>query len=555
MALAGANGLLYAAVGIGSDEEEPGGLFVRRDGADPRWERVWRWPYRLREDGDESEILRGLTALPARDGEGEVFLAYASYPGVVYRIDPRGSEVTATVEIDVRAHFARAFGVREYVGPSLGAYNAITPMIHPDTGERLHLIGLWVREPGRRGDPQGAHYLVRREDGSYGHGRIEPLGGQSLESVRAVALSPFAADSGRVLFFGGYDCAKRPSHNTGWIARGTLPRWENAVLVSLDGLDRDVVTELMAAGRLPNLRGLADAGTAVSLDITDHPTMTKTSHAILLTGLGPEETGVVDNRHFQPVPQGLTLFDRFQLHHRGPESAYTAFVASKEGNVGGRGPRQAQEDILRKFRGTARNPAPEAAGQGGDLAWVRSIRGEPFFLTRRSLDLFDSAHRTADQTGPLALEALEGCRDAPCLVFLHFADPDVAGHRSGHDSPEYRQAAELCDAWVGRVLERIRADGLEDRTLVYVVTDHGFDPHGNNHLWAPHSWLVTNDRSVARNGDLYDVPATILSALGVARAPELPGLRGAPLDGPRPRAAHEGPTLAPIPGPRMRLPP
>ena len=42
-------------------------------------------------------------------------------------------------------------------------------------------------------------------------------------STRALAVSPFAADGGRALYFGGFDCNAVPSHNTAWIYRGVLP--------------------------------------------------------------------------------------------------------------------------------------------------------------------------------------------------------------------------------------------------------------------------------------------------------------------------------------------
>jgi hypothetical protein len=179
MALAVANERLYAACGIESDASDSGGLFVRLDGAEPTWELIWRWPYRPRKRGDESEILRGLTPIPAPDGQGEVMLGYATYPGVVYRIDPRGAEVKVVTEINVREYFAERFGRRAYVGPALGAYNNMTPYVHPDTGEELLLIGLWIREPVGRREARGAYYLVRRADGSYGHGYLPPVAFQS----------------------------------------------------------------------------------------------------------------------------------------------------------------------------------------------------------------------------------------------------------------------------------------------------------------------------------------------------------------------------------------
>jgi hypothetical protein len=36
---------------------------------------------------------------------------------------------------------------------------------------------------------------------------------------RPIEVSPFAEDGDKVFYFGGHDCASRPSHNTAWIYR------------------------------------------------------------------------------------------------------------------------------------------------------------------------------------------------------------------------------------------------------------------------------------------------------------------------------------------------
>ena len=89
MCMTEANGVLYAACGIQSEEPLSGGLFRRVDGDRPQWELVWRWPHQIKAQGDETEILRGLTAIPdPQGGAHQVLLGTCTYPGVVYRIDP-----------------------------------------------------------------------------------------------------------------------------------------------------------------------------------------------------------------------------------------------------------------------------------------------------------------------------------------------------------------------------------------------------------------------------------------------------------------------------------
>jgi len=230
MCMAEADGVLYAAGGIKNETLFSGGLFRRVDGEKPRWELLWRWPHLIKEKGDETEILRGLTAIPDPAGDGHhVLLGTCNYPGVIYRIDPK-KNFAVTTELDIRAYFAKVFGVAKLRGPCLSAYNNLLPATDPDTGEKVHLLGLWINHPDGRGTENGASawYLVRHADGTFGHGRVfdsrhpkpnPPLG---LRATRTIELSPFPEDKGRVLYFGGFDCAGAESRDTAWIYRGTM---------------------------------------------------------------------------------------------------------------------------------------------------------------------------------------------------------------------------------------------------------------------------------------------------------------------------------------------
>ena len=62
----------------------------------------------------------------------------------------------------------------------------------------------------------------------------------------------------------------------------------------------------------------------------------------------------------------------------------------------------------------------------------------------------------------------------PSLIFLHYAQPDGAGHTSGWLSPDYLAALTSVDTQVGRILGAVTADtDLAGSTAVIVTTDHG----------------------------------------------------------------------------------
>ena len=196
---------------------------------------LWRWPHKIEEQGDETVILRGLIAVAdPKGGKLQVLLGTCHYPGVVYRIDPN-QNYAVTTELDIHAYFAKVFGVATLRSPSLGAYNNFLPVTDPDTGQSVLLFGVWVNSPGGRATDMGssAWYLIRHADGSYGHGQVfdpnhtRPNPPRGLVATRTIERSPFPEDHGRVLYFGGYDCASIDSHNTAWIYKGTLRPVEN----------------------------------------------------------------------------------------------------------------------------------------------------------------------------------------------------------------------------------------------------------------------------------------------------------------------------------------
>ena len=295
---------------------------------------------------------------------------------------------------------------------------------------------------------------------------------------------------------------------------------QNVILISWDGLDRRTVREMYTPKKLPNLKSLSDEGSWHKIDVVGHPTVTKPGHAEMLTGLSAETTGVYSNQDFQPIPDGYTVFEKLQKHF-GKDRIRTIMVTGKLGHVGGRGP----DEVRIEMEKSAKKLKPKQLRKLKN----KEIKGEPFYLTKNHLDVFDNAQRDASQTGPLCLKYLNEYKSARFFAFLHFSDPDHAGHKYGSDSEEYRDAAAECDKWLGEIVIWLKSENLYDRTLIYVMADHGFDKDAKTHNNAPHSWLGTNDRKVNRDGIIADVPATILAGFGVDINSLDPALLGKPL--------------------------
>ena len=211
------NDRLYATVGQQ--------IYERIDGASPHWRLI----YSNRNPGHSESGLRGLTAVPSPDAQGQVLLAgVEGTEGRILRVDPRnGSEAT---DLDLHDFLGKAWGME--VGYTIAAYNDMTE-VRASNGEDVLLIGLEAFIPPDAQVAAGhnvfqisnarvegnAWYLVRHSNGAYDLHRIPPRPGQPMVSTRSIVVSPFHDDS---VYFAGFDANKSPVHNTAWIVRSTI---------------------------------------------------------------------------------------------------------------------------------------------------------------------------------------------------------------------------------------------------------------------------------------------------------------------------------------------
>lgn len=224
MGFTNCNGLLYCAT--------TRHIFVRTDGPSPSWQEVYFCPQETWMVG-----IRGLTAVPNPSGNGQVLLFAAL--NSVRRINPADG-YQETVELDMKFFLGTLWNTTiPYV---LCAYNDFLAYTVPDTGEKVWLFGFesmysplevqknpqWrtfkIDFLGHYYAAEGRYFIRHAtEKGiAFEVAEVADPGLPTLVAVRTIAVSPFPADQGRVLYFGGFDCNSQPSHNTGWIYRGAL---------------------------------------------------------------------------------------------------------------------------------------------------------------------------------------------------------------------------------------------------------------------------------------------------------------------------------------------
>jgi predicted AlkP superfamily phosphohydrolase/phosphomutase len=76
-------------------------------------------------------------------------------------------------------------------------------------------------------------------------------------------------------------------------------KYERCIILGIDGLDPQIIGELMKAGRLPNFATLANQGTFVPLQ-TSNPAVSPVAWSDIASGAGPGHHGIFDFLHRDP---------------------------------------------------------------------------------------------------------------------------------------------------------------------------------------------------------------------------------------------------------------
>ncbi|MFB0524922.1 MAG: alkaline phosphatase family protein [Phycisphaerae bacterium] len=311
-----------------------------------------------------------------------------------------------------------------------------------------------------------------------------------------------------------------------------VERPQNIILFGWDGAQRDHVNECLSRKELPTLQKLIDQGSFVEIDV-EGKTDTKAGWSQILTGCYPEVTGVYSNREYQPIPKGLTIFERLE-NHFGPERFVTVAVIGKSGHVGAAAPTktrvkdETEEPSAKKKK--KKKPQGKIIDENGIK--YRVVPGQPYYLAKDNMDIFENALSKNEKVGSRTMELLEKYKDRPFFFFVHFAEPDHSGHGNGENSKEYNDGIISDDLWTGKIMQKVKELGLAEKTQYYITADHGFNEGATGHSFAPYVFLATNNKKVDRNGRRQDVTPTILESFGLDLSKLSPSLDGISLTKP-----------------------
>ncbi|RMF73268.1 MAG: alkaline phosphatase family protein [Planctomycetota bacterium] len=224
-----------------------------------------------------------------------------------------------------------------------------------------------------------------------------------------------------------------------------------AVLLFADGMDAARLSELRAAGRLPNIdRLFYRGGTRCERAISALPPITYVNAAALLTGCGPARSGIYGNRWFDPRTGFLRDYGSAATFRRINDDLRTPTIHERLGEA-----RTANLHCHTR--------------RGADISIDNTlVNGVDW-----ALGLFERVdQRTGDALAELDRRARRN-GGWPQLIIAYFPGLDEIGHRFGGDSQRYARALETVDRQVGRIVEALEAHPPAKRLLFALVTDHG----------------------------------------------------------------------------------
>ena len=272
---------------------------------------------------------------------------------------------------------------------------------------------------------------------------------------------------------------------------------EHVVHISIDGLNALLLEQLLAndpAGDFVNLQRFVDEG-ATTLNARADYDLTKTlpNHVTMVTGRPVLQPAGQPNTTHHGWFQNDDPEPNETLHNAGnPNLDYIASTFDVAHDHGLSVALFVSKDKLVLFERSydADSGAPDTVGADDGTDKIDLYREEilihPVFLAEMALQQFDYA-------------------------FLHYRDPDSAGHASGWGSAGWNDAVRLVDDWLGELFLLVEGEpGLAGATAIVLTGDHGGTGTSHADSTQPDNYTVPFfvwGPGVAPGTDLYTLTA------------------------------------------------
>lgn len=257
------------------------------------------------------------------------------------------------------------------------------------------------------------------------------------------------------------------------VAAADTPR-SHVLLISIDGLVPDVYLDReKAAAATPNLAALARRGVAADQVVTVFPSVTYPAHATMVTGTNPATHRVSSN--FQPGTtewlanaadiKGTTLW------HAAKQAGLTTAAVMWPMTYGADVNWLVTESSQADRRDAGLHAALQRGSTKGLLARLAKQAGA---LPADGQSEDDTVQAVDRMSAAYAAQILKD--EKPDLTLVYFLEADHMQHAHGPGSTQAASAFKHIDAHIGTLLSALKTAGIEERTNVIVVGDHGFAP-------------------------------------------------------------------------------
>lgn len=275
------------------------------------------------------------------------------------------------------------------------------------------------------------------------------------------------------------------------------PRAEHVIVISIDGGKPAVIAE----SEMPTLKKVAAEGAVTWQASTIFPSKTLPSHTSMLTGVGPDKHQVLWN-DFSPIKGKVKVPTAFSLLRAVDAKAVTGMFVCKQ-----------------KFRHLWIEGTLDTFDFGGPIQDTPVAASPEIEKDKKPAQL-------------VAKNASAWIKEKkPKLLFVHFADPDTAGHKDGWGSPQQKEAFKVTDQALWQVWTAVKEAGIADSTVILISADHGGHDktHGLNIPddmiipWVAWGKGVKANTTITAPVTTYDTAATALWLLDVPLPAEFDG--------------------------------
>ena len=238
------------------------------------------------------------------------------------------------------------------------------------------------------------------------------------------------------------------------------------LLISLDAFRADYLQR----GLTPNLARIAREGVRAEWMTPSYPSLTFPNHYTIVTGLRPDHHGIVHNNMRDARLGAFSLSNREAIGTSAWWGGEPIWITAEKAGM----------PTAPFFW-----PGSEAEIQG-----VRPTRWQPY----------DEAVPVTKRVDTLLAWLGEPETTRPRFATLYVETLDNAGHRTGPDSVEMRDALREVDAAIGRLIDGLAARALLDEVNLIITSDHGLATVAQGNTVAIEEMVDSKDAAVVSTG-------------------------------------------------------